>query len=77
MKAPIELHQLAEMRFALASTTVRASLPASAPQTGGQHPSPQRVVMDVHAILARQVLGRERRPKPLVNGAAVFLTDQR
>src|SRR6266850_244417 len=77
MKAAIELHQLAKVRPALPPAPMRAALPRATPQTGRQHPPPQRVVMHVQVVLTRQVLRRQRRPEPLADRAAVFLADQR
>ena len=77
MKTAIELHQLAEVRFPLAAAPMRTPLPRATPQARRQHPAPQRVVMHVHAVLAGQVLRRQRRPESLVDRAAVFLAHQR
>ena len=63
VKTPIELHELAEMRLALATLAIGRSLPRPTPQARRQHPPTQRLVIDVHVVLAGQVLGRQRRPK--------------
>src|SRR5258706_2288804 len=73
MHAAIELHQLAKVHHALPPPPMRTALPRATPQTGRQHPPPQRVVMHLQAVLTRQVLRRQRRPEPLADRAAVFL----
>jgi hypothetical protein len=77
METAIELHQLPEVRHPLAASAMRAALARSAPEPRGQHPSPERVVMDIDAVLAGQVLGRQRRPEPLVDRSAIFFSHQR
>ena len=77
MKAAIELHQLAEVRLALAPPAMRAALPRAAPQPRRQHPPPQRFVIDRQPVFTRQMLGRQRRTEALVDAAAVLRADQR
>ena len=77
MKAAIELHQLAEVRLPLPPPAMRAPLARAAPQPRRQHPPPQRFVIDRQPVFTRQMLGRQRRPEPLVDAAAVLLPDQR
>jgi hypothetical protein len=77
MNAAIELHQLAEVRHAGATTSMRTALARPAPQPGRQHPSPQRFVIDRDPVFTRQMLGGERRPESLVHAPAVFLANQR
>jgi hypothetical protein len=77
MDAAIELDQFPEVRHALAPPPIRTAFPRTTPQPRRQHPPPQRLMVDGEPILARQVLGRERRPKALVDRAAVLLANQR
>jgi hypothetical protein len=77
MKTAIELHELAKVRLAFAPSPMRPPLPRPTPQSGRQHPATQRLVMDGDPVFTGQVLGRQRRPKPLVDPAAVFLAHQR
>ena len=76
MKTAIELHQLAEVGHPLATTPMRTAPPRAAPEARRQHPAPPRVVVHVHAVFARQVLRRQRRPESLVHRTAVLLPDQ-
>ena len=76
MKTAIELHQLAEVRHACATTPMRTALARATPQPLRQHPAPQRLVIDAEPVLARQVLGRQRRAETLVHPAAIFLATQ-
>ena len=67
MKAAVQLHQLAEVRLALAPPPMRTALPRATPQPRRQHPPPQRFVIDRQPVFTRQMLGRQRRPKALVD----------
>ena len=77
MKAAVHLDQLAEVRLALAASAMRAALARATPQSRGQHPSAQRLVMDDQPVFARQMLGRQRRPKSLVDRPAVLRPNER
>jgi hypothetical protein len=77
METAIELHQLAEVPHAGATTPMRTALAGPAPQPGRHHPAPQRFVIDRDPVFTRQMLRRERRPESLVHTAAVFLANQR
>jgi hypothetical protein len=61
------------MRLALPAPAMRRAFAGAAPQPRRQHPPPQRVVMDGDAVFARQMLGRQGRPKPHVHRPAVLL----
>ena len=67
MKAAVQLHQLAEVRLALPAPPMRTALPRATPQPRRQHPPPQRFVIDRQPVFTRQMLGRQRRPKSLVD----------
>src|SRR3984893_18555362 len=73
VKAAVHLHHLSKMLLALAPATMLPPLPLLAPQSHSRHPAPQRLAMDRHPILRRQMLGRQRWPKPLAYRPAVFL----
>src|SRR5713226_4930994 len=77
MKATVQLDQLPKVRLALAAPSMRAALSRATPQARHQHPPAQRFVIDGHPIFSRQMFGRQRRPKALVDPAAVFLPDER
>src|SRR5207253_6403902 len=77
MNTAVHLDQLTEVRLALPPPPMRAALPRATPQTRHQHPPPQRFMVDGEPVLTRQMLGRQRRPKPLIDHAAVLLTDER
>src|SRR6266851_479882 len=76
MEAPIQLHQFPKMPLAFAPAAMGPPLPHPAPQPFRQHPAPQPLGIDLHAILRFQMLGRQRRPKPLALLTSVFLPDQ-
>src|ERR1019366_395534 len=65
VKAPVHLPQLPKVPPSLPALTIRFSLASSAPQPFRQHPSPQRLRIDPHPVFARQMFGRQSRPKPL------------
>ena len=77
VKTAVHLDQFAEMRLALPPAPMRAALAHAAPQARGQHPPPQRFVIDRHPVFTRQMLRRQRRPKALIDPAAVFLPHER
>src|SRR5262249_17254813 len=76
METAIELHELAEMHLALPPAAVRTPFARATPEPGGEHPAPQRFVINEHVILGRQVLGGQRRAEPLIHRAAILLADQ-
>ena len=76
METAIELHQLARVGAPLAAVPVRPPFPRATPQARGQHPPTEGFVMNGQAILARQVLGRQGRPKTLVHTSAVLVSNQ-
>ncbi|MGD1215625.1 MAG: hypothetical protein ABR861_11635 [Terriglobales bacterium] len=63
MKAPVQLHQLAKVRFAFPPLPIRLAPPLSLPQPGLPHPSSQRLGMHFQSVITGQVLGRQRRPE--------------
>src|SRR5262245_15229023 len=65
------------MRLPLAPPTMRRPPAGPTPQPRGQHPPPERFVIHGDAVFRGQVLGRERRAKPLAHASAVFGPDQR
>src|ERR1019366_7328200 len=73
VKAPVHLHQLPKVPPSLPALTIRFSLASSAPQPFRQHPSPQGLRVDPQPILARQMFGRQRRPKSLSLARSVLL----
>jgi hypothetical protein len=77
MKTAVQLYQFAKVGFALSALAMFLSFPLPAPQTFRQHPAAQRFVVDHNAIFLGQVLGRQRRPKSLVDRTAVLLPHQR
>src|SRR6202166_5432958 len=72
MKAPIQLHHLAEMFLALAPLPMRPPLALPAPQSFLQHPPPQRLGVHTQLVFAEQVLGRQRRSQPLADPPAIL-----
>jgi hypothetical protein len=66
MKAPFQLHQLSEGLSSLAALAICRALSLPAPQSLSEHPSPQRLGVDVHSVSLLQLLRHERRPEPLL-----------
>src|SRR6266851_811783 len=76
VETSIHLHQLAHMLFPLSPLAVQPALSRSTPQPFRQHPPPQRLRIHFHIIVARQVLGRQRRPEPLSFLPGILLAHQ-
>jgi hypothetical protein len=75
VKAPVQLHQFAKVRFALSSWAVFLSPPLPAPPSFRQHPTAQGFVINGNPVFFRQVLGRQPRPESLLFGAGIFFPD--
>jgi hypothetical protein len=76
MKTAIELDQFAKVRFPGAPLPVRRRFPRAAPQPFGQHPAAHRVDGDHFAVFTGQMFGRQRRPEPHADRAAVLRANQ-
>jgi hypothetical protein len=76
MKVSIHLHQFTKMFFAFPASPMPPSSPFAAPQSLRQHPAPQRLRRDLQDILARQMIGCQRRPKSFAHLSAKLLPHQ-
>src|SRR5216683_1205078 len=76
VKTSVHLHQLPKVPPSLAPLPIRLPLALPAPQPFRQHPPPQRFRVHPHPVLARQMFGRQRWPKPLSLAFPVLLPHQ-
>src|SRR5437588_957198 len=76
MKAPVQLHQLPKVLFALAPPTMPPALPLPTPQPLRQHPASQRFGVDAQPILGHQLLRRQCRSETLAHRPTVLLPHQ-
>src|SRR5579863_1135617 len=76
VKTPVHLHQLPKVPPSLPPLPIRFPLAPPAPQPLRQHPPPQRLRVDPHPVFARQMFGRQRRPKPLSLALPILLPHQ-
>src|SRR5215831_10094664 len=76
MKTSVQLHQFAEVRFALPPLTMFLPLSTSAPQPFRHHPAAQGLVVDLQAVFLGQVFGCQCRPKSLLLRTGILPLDQ-
>src|ERR1022692_554208 len=76
VKASVHLYQLPKVTSSLSPLPIWFPLAASTPQSFRQHPPPQGLRSDPHPIFARQMFGRQRRPKSLSLAFPVLLPHQ-
>jgi hypothetical protein len=68
VKASVQLHQLAEVCLGFASLPIRFPSPLPLPASRLFQPPPQRLGVHLQAVIARQVLTRQRWAEVLITG---------
>ena len=76
MMRAVELDQLAAVGFALTTRAVGLALAAAAPQSRGEHPTPQGFARHFETVIGRQMFRRQRRPEALPRLARIVLAHQ-
>src|ERR1700733_644227 len=76
VKATVHLHHLSKVLLALASAAVTLPSPLPTPQSLRQHPTSQRLRIDLQPILRSQVFRCQRRPESFALRPAVLLPHQ-
>src|SRR5262249_1089612 len=60
MKAPVQLHQFAEVSLPLPPLAIGLALPPPAPQACFPHPTPQALGRNLQPVASGQMLGSQR-----------------
>src|ERR1039458_333917 len=76
VKTSVHLHSLTKVSPSLSPLPIRLPLASPPPQPFRQHPPPQRLRIDPHPVFARQMFGRQRRPKSPSLASPVLLLHQ-